>query len=139
VSNRPAQAHDLADRMKELANEIIDPYICRDPAYGAPGYAHCAACCSGTGLVITCDEDQTMVDAAMALEKAAAMLKGVAADPSNRAVVALVELQNAMADMPIKLPATTRYRTMADLVANHFDTLAKAIGEYDSYREDHAE
>lgn len=23
---------------------------CTTPAYGAPGFAHCAACCSGTGI-----------------------------------------------------------------------------------------
>lgn len=23
---------------------------CTSPAYGAPGYAHCAACCGGTGI-----------------------------------------------------------------------------------------
>lgn len=65
----------LVERMVTLADEIMDPLLCRQPAYGAPGYAHCAACCYGTGYVVTCDEEQAMVEAANALTKAAALIR----------------------------------------------------------------
>lgn len=58
--------NDLFARMKAMADEIIDPYICRLPGYGAPGWDHCAGCCGGTGVVISCREDELMVEAAKA-------------------------------------------------------------------------
>jgi hypothetical protein len=61
----------LAKRMSDFADELIDPMICQSPAYGAPGYAHCAACCYGTGVIITCDEDQAIYNAVLALHQAA--------------------------------------------------------------------
>lgn len=74
VDQQVQQAADLGRRMKMLADEIVDPLICRTPAHGAPGRPHCAACCYGTGVIITCEEDQAMVDAAKALHRAADML-----------------------------------------------------------------
>jgi hypothetical protein len=63
-----------AARMTAFADELIDPMICREPAYGVPGRAHCAACCYGTGLVITCEAEQAIADAAEALRNAARFL-----------------------------------------------------------------
>lgn len=65
----------MAERMEAFANEMVDPMVCRQPAYGAPGYAHCAACCYGTLLVITCEEEQAIADAAAALNKAADLIR----------------------------------------------------------------
>jgi hypothetical protein len=70
----PSTATEAADRMA-FADEIVDPLICRTPAYGVPGHAHCAACCYGTGLIITCAEDEAIADAAKALQHAAALLR----------------------------------------------------------------
>lgn len=61
----------LADRMVAFANELIAPMLCTTPAYGVPGAIHCAACCYGTGIIVTCAEDQAIADAATALHKAA--------------------------------------------------------------------
>lgn len=71
----PDQLLDLADRLEHLADELVDPMVCRDPAYGAPGYDHCAACCYGTGYVVTCPEDQQLVDTATAMTAAARQLR----------------------------------------------------------------
>jgi hypothetical protein len=65
---------DLAERVHALSNELIDPLLCRTPAYGVPGHAHCAACCYGTGVIITCVEDQLVLDTAKALDRLYAML-----------------------------------------------------------------
>lgn len=65
--------NDLAERLERLADELVDPMVCREPAYGAPGRAHCAACCYGTLLVITCEEDQACADAAKAMHRAASI------------------------------------------------------------------
>lgn len=62
-----AEVVALADRLAELADELLDPLICRDPAYGVPGRAHCAACCYGTGLIITCDEEEQIANTAKAM------------------------------------------------------------------------
>lgn len=68
-------AANFSGRLRAFANEIVDPLICRDPAYGAPGIAHCAACCSGTGFVITNEADQAVVDASEALLRAARLVE----------------------------------------------------------------
>lgn len=49
---------------------ILDVYKCATPGYGAPGFDHCAACCYGSGFRIECAEDQSIVDAALALQRA---------------------------------------------------------------------
>jgi hypothetical protein len=61
----------LAAVLWSVADEIEDPYICRSPAYGVPGHAHCAACCYGTGVIVTCREDEIDVDRAIALRRVA--------------------------------------------------------------------
>lgn len=66
---------ELVERMSALADEIMKPLECVSPAYGVPGYAHCAACCYGKGYVVTCDAEQAMVDAASALNRAAALIR----------------------------------------------------------------
>jgi hypothetical protein len=65
----------LADELEALAHRILAPMACTTPAYGAPGRAHCAACCYGTGLVVTCAEDQQLVDTATAMQAAARLLR----------------------------------------------------------------
>lgn len=64
----------LGNRLTQMANELLEPMLCKTPAYGYPGApgGHCAACCYGTGVVITCDEDRLIYEAAEALSKAAA-------------------------------------------------------------------
>jgi hypothetical protein len=63
-------------RLRSLADEIAEPLVCRDPAYGAPGHAHCAACCYGTLRVITCAEDEAIWAAVDAMQTAARILGG---------------------------------------------------------------
>lgn len=69
-------AKEMGDRMTAMANELLEPMLCRQPGYGVPGAAggHCAACCYGTGVVITCAEDRAIYEAAEALSKAAAVM-----------------------------------------------------------------
>ncbi len=69
----------LLDRMEALAAEIETPMRCTSPAYGAPGYQHCAACCGGTMYVVTCAEDQATLDAANALIDAVQLVRKHAA------------------------------------------------------------
>ncbi len=64
----------VLEKMAQLADEIEAPLICREPAYGVPGHAHCAACCGGTGYVITNDEDQAMLDLVHALRRAVRLI-----------------------------------------------------------------
>lgn len=45
----PLGAHRLADTLA-VAERLAKGYECTTPAYGAPGHAHCAACCYGTGI-----------------------------------------------------------------------------------------
>lgn len=78
----PAERDDLAARVVALADELIDPLICRTPAYGAPGHPHCAACCYGTGLIITDDDEQFVADTTLAMHRIAAML--LSADGGTR-------------------------------------------------------
>lgn len=65
----------FAEQIEALEAELIDPLLCRTPAYGAPGYAHCAACCYGTGVIVTCEHDEAVVEAAKMLGKAAVLLR----------------------------------------------------------------
>jgi hypothetical protein len=65
---------ELADQLEQLAHVLVDPLVCRTPAYGAPGRDHCAACCYGTGYAVTCAEDQQLVDTADAMRTAARQL-----------------------------------------------------------------
>jgi hypothetical protein len=57
-------------RMLALADELEAPLVCTKPGYGAPGHSHCAACCYGTGFVVTCDKDEAVLKAATALRDA---------------------------------------------------------------------
>lgn len=72
---------DLAERLDAFAEELIAPLICRDPAYGAPGFAHCAACCRGTGLVLTCQQDQDIADLVFAMHKIAREFRATEISP----------------------------------------------------------
>lgn len=60
----------LLARMEALAEELEAPLRCTTPAYGAPGHAHCAACCYGTGFATSCNEEELDVEAAQALRRA---------------------------------------------------------------------
>lgn len=73
-AGRPAS---LATRMRDFATELLAPMECTEPAYGVPGHPHCAACCYGTLLVVTCAEDQAVVDAAKALDYAASLIESM--------------------------------------------------------------
>ena len=78
---RAAEVLALRVRAAEVdgwATELVDPLVCRTPAYGHPAYPHCAACCGGTGVVVTCDAEQAIVDAVDALHEAARRLRRAA-------------------------------------------------------------
>lgn len=66
---------ELAERLMQFADEIADPLVCRQPAYGAPGHPHCAGCCYGTGYVVTCAADEAILAAADALIAAADIIR----------------------------------------------------------------
>lgn len=66
----PQPEGSLVERMAVFAAEIKAEMECTTPAYGAPGHAHCAACCYGTGWNTTSPEDQLIVDAYEALIEA---------------------------------------------------------------------
>lgn len=68
---RRSRAIEEVRRLRALAEEIVEPLICLDPGYGAPGYPHCAACCYGRGVVPTCEADDLVIAAATAMEAAA--------------------------------------------------------------------
>lgn len=68
-------AAELADRMAAFAKELVDPLLCTQPAGGLGPGTHCAACCYGTGVVITCEEDQAVLDAGLALLRAAELVR----------------------------------------------------------------
>lgn len=68
------QRRDLSDRLIALANELIEPMLCTQPGGGVYPGGHCAACCYGTLLIITCQDDQDVADTAKAMEKVARML-----------------------------------------------------------------
>lgn len=68
---------DLADRLDALAAEV-EPPRCTTPAYGVPGHAHCAACCYGTGYVLTCREDEQALQTATAMRSLARVLRSSA-------------------------------------------------------------
>lgn len=57
----------LLDRLRADAQKLVDEMACTTPAYGAPGYEHCAACCAGTLIAATCQEDEDLARAARAL------------------------------------------------------------------------
>ena len=53
---------DLAN-LRRLIDRVLEPMKCTTPAYGAPGYAHCAACCYNTGWEVTSLEELRMCEA----------------------------------------------------------------------------
>jgi hypothetical protein len=52
----PLGVHDLV-RVTETAQQLAASYECVSPAYGAPGYPHCAACCYGTMIAASSMEE----------------------------------------------------------------------------------
>lgn len=57
ITRIAADEHTVA-----LARKILATFKCTDPANGVPGIEHCAACCGGSLLVVTCQEEQDVVD-----------------------------------------------------------------------------
>ena len=55
---------EVLDRLRADAQVVVDTMTCTDPAYGAPGIAHCAACCMGTLIAATCAEEEQLAHAA---------------------------------------------------------------------------
>lgn len=73
---------DLPAVLREIAAELFAPLECTDPAYGAPGYAHCAACCYGKGYVLQCEADKAVMDVVNVLERSASRIEAdLAAHP----------------------------------------------------------
>lgn len=63
----------------QAIDELLDPIRCKTPGNPAPGIEHCAACCYGTGWVLTCEEDEAYLDSLLAARKALAdFLQGAA-------------------------------------------------------------
>lgn len=67
----------LADRLRSFADEIVEPLRCMHPAGGLGPGTHCAACCYGTGLIVTDATDQAIAEAARAMRAAETMLRQV--------------------------------------------------------------
>ena len=53
--------------LRDLVAWMIEDTTCTTPAYGAPGHAHCAACCYGTLIAASCPEDFAFAEAVRAL------------------------------------------------------------------------
>lgn len=75
-----------ADRMDEYADELDGDLVCTTPGGGLGPGSHCAACCYGTGRIITNRSEQAMADAADALRRSARELRADAADQDRLAV-----------------------------------------------------
>lgn len=68
------------------AEALLDPLICRTPGGvgGSQPGRHCAECCMGTGLNVTCAEEEAValaLDALIASSRRLAALSDRAADP----------------------------------------------------------
>lgn len=50
---------------REEAAAIVAAMECASPAYGAPGHAHCAACCYGVGLAPASQEEADLLNEAL--------------------------------------------------------------------------
>lgn len=72
--------------MDEYADELDGDLVCTSPAGGLGPGSHCAACCYGTGRIITNRSEQAMADAADALRRSARELRADAADQDRLAV-----------------------------------------------------
>jgi hypothetical protein len=77
---------DLADRLEAFAAELLAPLRCTTPAGNPEPGMHCAACCYGTGYLLTCEEDQLVLDLADQARTVAAALRGGAHRPGWRRV-----------------------------------------------------
>ena len=88
-------AQELVVKLRLFADELDGPLECKWPAYGVPGHAHCAACCYGTGRIITCDSDQALADAADALRHAALVIDEVVAALPRRCGACVMTAQTA--------------------------------------------
>jgi hypothetical protein len=49
------------------ARQLIASLECTTPAHGHESYAHCAACCYGTGYTPSCEEEAEALNAALVL------------------------------------------------------------------------
>lgn len=49
--------------LRERIAAVLTHAECRTPAYGAPGIAHCAACCGGTGWAATSADELALFEA----------------------------------------------------------------------------
>lgn len=56
--------------LRNAASIVLEAMRCKTPAYGAPGVAHCAACCGGIGYVVTNQEELDVVNACRTIMKA---------------------------------------------------------------------
>jgi len=65
----------LARNLRTQAYELEALIACTEPGYGAPGHAHCAACCYGTGIIVTSLTDQQVADTITALRRLADTLE----------------------------------------------------------------
>lgn len=77
------ELHALVEKLLSFADELDSDLECTTPAYGVPGHAHCAACCYGTGRIITNASEGARADAADALRRSAAIIR-VEADDQGR-------------------------------------------------------
>lgn len=68
-----AQNRKALDGAQQAIEAALAIFECREPAGGLGPGTHCAACCYGTGYVVTCEEEDELVralsDAQSALRK----------------------------------------------------------------------
>lgn len=77
------ELHAIIERMVTFADDLDSDLECTTPAYGVPGHAHCAACCYGTGRIITNASEGARADAADALRRSAAIIRAEADDQAR--------------------------------------------------------
>lgn len=55
--------HDTLNDAQAVVDEALAIFECREPGGGLGPGTHCAACCYGTGYVVTCEEEDVLVRA----------------------------------------------------------------------------
>jgi hypothetical protein len=65
-----AKNRQILDQAQEAAAAALAIFECTKPAGGLGPGTHCAACCYGTGYVVTCEEEDELVRALSTVKSA---------------------------------------------------------------------
>lgn len=73
----------ILDRASRAVADALDIFECRTPAGGLGPGTHCAACCYGTGYLVTCEEEDVLVRALSDVQTALARYGVETSRPGN--------------------------------------------------------